>query len=369
MGLNFSAEASLNNAIRKIEGIRWSRTNGCWYLPCNRGYYTSVCSATCGIAEIDTRLLKTYLDQKRGFVSDTNAPIHKSTVTVMLQHPLNEHNLRALVAYRNLLSVKVYSKETIKNYCNSFHQLLRLLGSRNVEDLSKEQLQSYLLWLVEKRNCSETALNTAVNAIKFYLEKVLGRDREFYDLPRPRMPKKLPDVLAEEEVTSLFSNIANVKHRALLMTSYSMGLRVSELVSLKVGDIDSKRMMVHIRLGKGKKDRFVPLSQKVLEVLREYFKVYQPKEFLFEGQSGGQYSTRSAQEVIMSAKAKAKIKKTGSIHGLRHTFATHLLESGTDVRYIQELLGHNNLKTTMRYTHVGQKAIGKIQSPIDKLRL
>ncbi|HEX8278289.1 MAG TPA: tyrosine-type recombinase/integrase, partial [Segetibacter sp.] len=110
------------------------------------------------------------------------------------------------------------------------------------------------------------------------------------------------------------------------------------------------------------------LSQKVLEVLREYFKMYRPKEFLFEGQSGGQYSTRSAQEVITSAKAKAKIKKTGSIHCLRHTFATHLLESGTDVRYIQELLGHNSLKTTMRYTHVAQKAIGKIQSPIDKLR-
>jgi integrase/recombinase XerD len=198
-------------------------------------------------------------------------------------------------------------------------------------------------------------------------EKVLGYDRELYDLPRPRMPKKLPDVLAEEELVAIFSSVSNLKHRVLLMTSYSMGLRVSELVSLKLADIDSKRMMVHIRLGKGKKDRFVPLSKKVLTILREYVKVYRPKEFLFEGHSGQAYSSRSAQEVIKAAKAKCNIRKTGSIHGLRHAYATHLLENGTDIRYIQDLMGHNNIMTTIRYTHVAQKAIEKIQSPIDRL--
>ena len=157
------------------------------------------------------------------------------------------------------------------------------------------------------------------------------------------------------------------RNKLILDFLFYMGLRVSELVGLKLSDIDSKRMMVHIRLGKGKKDRFVPLSRKVLLVLREYVKTYQPTAFLFEGQPGEAYSTRSAQEVIMAAKAKCNIRKTGSIHSLRHAYATHLLENGTDIRYIQDLMGHNDLKTTIRYTHVAKKAIEKIQSPIDRL--
>ena len=195
----------------------------------------------------------------------------------------------------------------------------------------------------------------------------MKREKEFYDLPRPKKPFKLPDVLAEEEVISIIQKIKNLKHRTMIMAGYSAGLRVSEIVNLKVKDIDSKRMMIHIHAAKGKKDRLVPLSKKLLETLREYYTTYKPKDFLFEGQDGKSYSARSVQSILQTAKLKAKINKTGSVHMLRHSYATHLMEGGTDIRIIQELLGHNSIKTTMRYTHVSKKDIGRIESPLDKL--
>ena len=247
--------------------------------------------------------------------------------------------------------------------------MLRLLGAINIDDLNKERLQSYLLWLVEKKNCSTSHLNTTINAIKFYFEQVLNRDKEYYDLPRPRMTKKLPDVLAEEEVTRIIKSITNIKHKAIIMTAYSTRLRASEIVNLKIRNIDKLRMTIKVECGKGNKDRYVPYSTTLQEVLREYYIKYKPAEYVFEGADGGQYCVRSAQEVLANAKLKTKITKKGSLHLLRHSFATHLLEGGTDIRYIQELLGHENIKTTLRYAHVTPKAIRKIQSPLDKLKL
>jgi site-specific recombinase XerD len=369
IGIFFPFDAGVTNIVKQVKNIKWSRTHTCWYVPCSRFHYRQIVTATHQLALIDTAELKKYLQHKQALTANPTKPLHKATVALIQQYPLNINNLKALAAYRNLLLIKNYSVKTIETYCNAFHHLLRLLGLRCVNDLNKEQLQSYLLWLTEKQNYSPTHVHLTINAIKFYFEKVLGHNSESYNLPRPKKPSKLPDVLAEEEMVTIFSAIKNIKHRALLMTSYSAGLRVNELVHLKTGDIDSKRMMIHIRSGKGNKDRFVPLSRKVLEVLREYYKVYRPKEYLFEGQNGEPYSSRSAQLVLKAAKQNAKIKKAGSIHSLRHTYATHLLENGTDIRYIQQLLGHNNIKTTMRYTHVAKHAIGNIQSPIDRLQL
>ena len=166
---------------------------------------------------------------------------------------------------------------------------------------------------------------------------------------------------------ALLQKMTNLKHRTMIMTGYAAGLRVSEIVRLTIGDIDSKRMTIHIRGAKGKKDRIVPLSKKLLETLRNYYRQYRPINYLFEGQYGGAYSTRSAQSILMEAKQKAGIHKKGSIHSLRHSYATHLMESGTDIRIIQELLGHNTIKTTMLYTHVSKKDITRIESPLDKL--
>jgi integrase/recombinase XerD len=300
-----------------------------------------------------------------------SAPAKKiaaGTANIALQYTLNEENLLALTAFRNMLLLKGYSANTIRNYCNEFHQLLRLLGTRDVNELSKEQVMSYLLWLLEKKGCSETKVHTTVNAIKFYFEQVMNRQKEFYDLPRSKKPFKLPAVLAAEEVMDLMLRVKNLKHRAILMAGYAGGLRVSEIVNLKIKDIDSKRMMIHIHGAKGKKDRMVPLSRKLLETLREYYLQYKPTEYIFEGQFGNHYSARSAQQIMQEAKQAAGITKKGSVHILRHSYATHLMEGGTDIRIIQELLGHNSIKTTMLYTHVSKKDIEKIESPLDKLK-
>ncbi|MEO8172428.1 MAG: site-specific integrase [Sediminibacterium sp.] len=368
IGLLFTANTQVTVIVKKLPGVKWSQTHHCWYISCEKEVYELLVKSLAGKAEIDARLLQQYLQQRKVLLPAQTKAIAPATVKLALQYPLNEANLLSLTAFRNLLVLKGYSANTIRNYCNEFHQLLRLMGTRDVNDLGKEQVLSYLLWLLEKKGCSETKVHTAVNAIKFYFEQVMKRQKEFYDLPRPKKPWQLPGVLATEEIIGLIQKITNVKHRSILMAGYAGGLRVSEIINLKIKDIDSKRMMIHIHGAKGKKDRMVPLSQKLLEILREYYLLYKPADYIFEGQWGGPYSARSAQQIIRQAKKAAGITKNGSIHMLRHSYATHLMEGGTDIRIIQELLGHNSIKTTMRYTHVSRKDIGKIESPLDKLK-
>ncbi|RYZ27474.1 MAG: integrase [Sphingobacteriales bacterium] len=286
-----------------------------------------------------------------------------------LERPLCPDNLEAFSRFSEMMKLKGYSPNTQRTYSTEFHYFLRMLGETPAANLAKDEVQGYLLVLLQEKGYSEAHLHTAVNALKFFYEKVEGREKEFYDLPRPKKALTLPNVLAEEEVISLIKGASNLKHRTLLMTAYSAGLRVSELVHLKIADIDSKRMLIHVRRGKGKKDRFVGLSAKLLEVLRDYFKEYKPKEYLFEGEGGGPYSARSAQQVLQAAKKAAGIDKKGSVHMLRHSYATHLLENGTDIRYIQDLLGHFDLKTTVRYAHVAKKGPTTIKSPLDRLDL
>ncbi len=367
IGVYFSHSNTLTNIVKKQPNARWSRSKGCWYLPCNRMQYERLVKDCKGNALIDNSYLKMYLQQRKAIVPANHSVIDPATAKMILQYPLSEANLLALVALRNMLMLKAYSPNTIRSYCNEFHQLLRLLGNRVVNDLTKEQIMSYLLWLLKNQGYSEVSVHTAVNVIKFYFEKVLGRQKEFYDLPRPKKPFKFPSILAEEEIIKLIQQLPNLKHKAILMTGYAAGLRVSEIIHLQIRDIDSMRMMIHIHAAKGKKDRMVPLSKKLLQTLREYYLLYKPKQYIFENPAGGMYSVRSAQQILHNAKVQAGITKKGSIHMLRHSYATHLMEGGTDIRIIQELLGHNSIRTTMLYTHVSKKDLGRIESPLDKL--
>jgi integrase/recombinase XerD len=369
IGIYFEKSTILNNVVKKIPKVKWSQTTNCWYIPCRKESYIQLSTALKDKAELQYAELKAYLQQRKALA----LPEHKNSITLnkasmILMHPLSDENLLALDSYKKLLLLKAYSPNTIRNYCNAFHHLLRLLGDKPVNALQKKHIMSYLLWLMEKQGYSETNVHTSINAIKFYFEQVMKRDKEFYDLPRPKKPFKLPAVLAEEEVSTIIKNIPNIKHRTMIMAGYAAGLRVSEIVNLKITDIDSKRMMIHLKAAKGKKDRMVPLSKKLLETLREYYTEYKPKAFLFEGQYGEAYSARSVQLILQQAKAKSRVTKKGSVHMLRHSYATHLMEAGTDIRIIQELLGHNSITTTMRYTHVSKKDIGKIESPLDKLQ-
>jgi integrase/recombinase XerD len=234
--------------------------------------------------------------------------------------------------------------------------------------LSAEEVRSYLVYLVEEKHASADSYIQVLAALRFLFNVTLRRKEVLEGIPRPRSVKKLPVVLSMEEVAQFFAAIRNLKHRALMMTIYAGGLRVSEVVSLRVTDIDSQRMLIRIRQGKGRKDRYVNLSTRLLEVLREYWRVYRPSAWLFPGKPPTRPMSRGAvNRLCQQLRARAHIVKRLTPHTLRHSFATHLLEAGTDLRTIQILLGHRSLKTTARYTHVSEKTLRSAPSLLDLL--
>jgi len=356
---------SINNAIdrlvRQVREVKWSHRLRCWHLPCNKEKLKALESIVKGIAILDTTELRHQLEKRK-----LDMPVK----TVLSLHgQLIPENFAALEAMMRELTLKKYSVNTIRNYRNEFTRLLKLLGKIPVADLTEEQIRSYLLWLIEKKNCSEAVVHTAINAIKFYFEQVLHNKRVVYYIPRPVKPQQLPRVHAKLKVGEMIMQAGNLKHRCMLMLAYSAGLRVSEIVNLEMADIDSSRMTIFVKRAKGKKDRVVGLSQVLLENLRNYFKEYRPMRYLFEGKPGEPYGVRSLQLVFAEVKKKAGVHMKGGIHTMRHSYATHLLEGGTDIRIIQDLLGHNSIKTTVRYTHVSIKNIQQVKSPLDDLNL
>ncbi|TAE43212.1 MAG: integrase [Cytophagales bacterium] len=335
----FDYEANLTKEVKNWIGSKWSQTRKCWYVLDNQAYRLKFGLEPISIIEKNNELYLT----------------------------VNEINVPALKKYIETLQLKAYSLSTINTYRNEFKQLLQILQAKNVDELDEDRLRSYFLYCVNTLKLSENTLHSRINAVKFYFEQVLKREKFFIDIPRPKKPSILPKVISIKDIKKLFEVTENLKHNVMLKLCYGMGLRVSEIINLKIVDIDSNRMQVFIERAKGKKDRYANLPETILEQLRDYYRVYKPEKYLFEGQYGGQYSIRSAQQVFKTAMKKAKINKDVGIHGLRHSFATHLLENGTDVRFIQELLGHNDIKTTLRYTHVSEKSLQKIKSPLDNM--
>lgn len=238
----------------------------------------------------------------------------------------------------------------------------------DVAEAEYSDVFNYLLHLIDVKKVSRSYANQAVSAIKIFFERILKRPMVTEALPRPRREKKLPEVLSRNEVMAIINAANNPKHRLLLMLTYSAGLRVSEIVKLQRNDVDPERGLIHIRSGKGYKDRYTTLSRVAYEELAKYIEYYRPEYWLFPGPNKEKHITgRTAEKVFDHAREKAKIAKDCSIHTLRHSFATHLLESGTDLRYVQELLGHSRPETTMIYTHVARKDIQRIQSPLDSM--
>jgi integrase/recombinase XerD len=282
---------------------------------------------------------------------------------------LSENNKKELQKFIQHLTLKAYSQSTIRTYRNEFMQLLLKLGNVNVQDLQPTHIKNYLTFCV-KAGLSENTMHSRLNALKFYFENLLGRQKFFFEIPRPKKRLQLPKVLAQQELERMFRATTNLKHKALLFTAYSAGLRVSEVVNLKLCCIDSQRMQILIENSKGKKDRYVSLSILLLDILRSYLTQVKPRPtiYLFEGETPGEaYSSRSAQIIFQRARLKAGISKEVSFHSLRHSFATHLLEHGIDIRYIKELLGHFSIKTTERYLHVRKDQLITIINPLDEL--
>lgn len=265
------------------------------------------------------------------------------------------------------LELKSFAEKTQKSYIRHVACYAKHYG-KSPELLGENEIKDYLHFLIKDRQLSKSYVNQAYSALKFFYEVTLNKPWNMKQIPRCKKDKKLPIVLAKSEVKAIFDITNNLKHKAILMTIYSSGLRVSEAVNLKVTDIDSRNMQIHICGGKGNKDRYTLLSKVNLDILRAYFRIYRPSLWLFPG--GGfnkPLTTRTVQKIFENAKMKANIQKDVSVHSLRHSFATHLLENGTDISYIQRLLGHTNIKTTSIYLHLNRVNIISIKSPLDTL--
>ena len=265
------------------------------------------------------------------------------------------------------LKLKGYSSKTQAAYLGYMKKFVRYFG-RSPAKMGEKEIREYLYHLITGRDLGDSSINSAYSALKFFYKTTLCRDWNVAKIPRRKPEKRLPVVLDGSEIKQLFAVTTNLKHRALLMTTYSAGLRVSETAHLKVCDVDSKRMQLRIAQGKGKKDRYASLSPVTLNLLRDYWRQYRPFSWLFPGRlPESPISTRSIQKVFKDAKRKAGIKKPATVHTLRHSFATHLLEAGTDIYRVQKLMGHTSPKTTTIYIHLRRQDLLKVISPLDSL--
>ena len=318
--------------MKAIHGSRWSQTFRAWHVPDN--------------------------DQNR---LEFGLPL-------IAQLLPNENGIQSLENFKRWMRSRRYSESTIATYLDAVKSFLAFFNEKELNEITNDDVILYNNEFILKRNLSASYQNQVVSALKLFFITVGDRKIEIENIHRPKRAKVLPNVLSKEEVKIILEAHANIKHRAMLSMIYSCGLRCGELLALKPTHIDSKRNIVLLQNAKGKKDRIVPLSPRILELLREYYKSYKPTVFLFEGQAKGTpYDPRSLQIVLKHALYKSGIEKPVTLHWLRHSYATHLMENGTDLRYIQELLGHNSSKTTEIYTHVSTKNLQQIRSPFDDL--
>lgn len=385
IGIYFEKNGAIQSAIQKDAAAKWSKTNRCWYVLCNGENYLRLKTALENKVELEIGELKKFLIEKKKnnppqtssfqnkLVSKTE--VKKNTAIpsrpssqLNYPHTLSKENKEALQQFTRQLNLKAYSPSTIRTYTNEFIQFLNTIKDKAAKDFSTSRLKDYFEYCYQKLRLSENTLHSRINAMKFYYEQVLNREKFFWEIPRPKKQLILPKVISKEKIATLINSIENLKHKTIIMLTYACGLRVSEVVSLKVRHIDGQRKMLFIERGKGKKDRVVSLSPNMLIMLREYYKQYKPMDYLFEGQSENEHlTTRSIQNVLQKAKEKAGIKQEGSMHMLRHSFATHLLDKGIDVVFIQKLLGHNSIKTTLGYLHVTNKDLVHILSPLEDI--
>ncbi len=330
IAVSFEKKKELIARFRKLDGAKWSSTLKVWHLPDKEEYR-----------------LKFKLPLEKRLSAETEQQIEN---------------------FVKWLRSKRYSESTIKTYVDAIRVFLKFFSEKALYDIENNDIIIFNNEYILKNKLSASYQNQMVNAVKLFFQTVQNRKLNIEQIHRPKKPKTLPNVLSKEEIKVILEAHGNIKHRAMLSLIYACGLRRSELLNLKPTDIDSKRGILLIKQAKGKKDRIAPISEKIIELLRQYYKAYKPTVWLFEGQQKGeQYTAESLQSVLKQALQKSNINKPVSLHWLRHSYATHLLERGTDLRYIQELLGHKSSKTTEIYTHVSTKSLQQITSPFDDL--
>ena len=332
----FDNTRELTERFKKLEGSRWSSSLRVWHLPFTPEY------------------------EKQFNPIDPQKPVPEIK--------FDDKKTEAIRTFEHWLKSRRYSPNTIKTYLDAIRVFFRFYIDNEMNSIGNGDIVRFNNEYILKRNLSSSYQNQMVNAIKLFYRTVENRNLEIEKVHRPKSEKTLPNVLSKEEVKGILQAHSNTKHVAMLSLIYACGLRRNELISLKPQDIDSKRGILIIRQSKGKKDRITPISLKLIELLRQYYISNKPVTWLFEGQHKGiQYSAESLQSVLKQALKKANITKPVTLHWLRHSYATHLLEAGTDLRYIQELLGHSSSRTTEIYTHVSTKNLQNIKSPFDDL--
>jgi integrase/recombinase XerD len=357
IGVSIPFSDLIVDRLKTVVGHRWEERGQFWSFPRTRETLDKLLA----VFRTDWRVLDPSVAEAFGFTKA--ATVKQASDPLATAKPRNDIEM-----LRRELRIRNYSPKTIKSYESCVHSVATHFAPRRLRDLTDEDIRKYLLHQIEAKNLSAGMISQILFALRFLYVEIYKRPLALGEIVRPKKDRRLPVVLSQEEVKSLFDSTGNVKHRVLLMLAYSAGLRVSEVVHLRLEDIDSERKLIRVQSGKGKKDRYTMLSELVLDELRKYWRVFKPRVWLFEGRTAGRpYSVRSAQKVFEDVARKAGIRKRVSIHSLRHSFATHLLELGTDIRFIQELLGHSSVKTTEIYTHVSRNQIGTIQSPIDQI--
>jgi integrase/recombinase XerD len=380
LAVRFPEDPAGNDLIRNIPNRRWSYTRRCWVVP-NTRQSVVLLGQLFGKAycRFDEAIVRQYKPRATAAEIElaTNPPWPPPGRRNPLPRPNSFQNTPpdreysqhpAIVALCQTLIRLNYSRKTLRNYKQVLSAIIRHSQPTPVDTLDRAAFETYLQFLVEKKRLGPATLNVYINGWKFYQEKVLRRDRTFYDVAYTKMPVKLPTIYSVAEVKAIFAATTSLKYRTLFQLVYATGLRLAEVAHLRLADIDRARRLIMVRGGKGQKDRAVMLTQKLEQILDTYLTTYAPSDYLFENASNHEpLSTRTIQVVYSESVKYARVSKCGNIHALRHSFATHLLELGTDIRYIQQLLGHTSILTTMRYTHVSTDKISTLKSPLDAL--
>lgn len=337
--------------IKTLPDVKWSETYQMVHLPNTQKNFYTVLKTFKGVAWVNMKYIA------------RNKPLNTYGAELKIDD-LRKKYPNIPEEYFQKLELKRYAYKTSHTYCSCFSKFLRHFPKTNLIEIQEYDIKTYIQSLIQN-GLSNSSVNQAINSIKFYYEVVLGMPNRFYEVERPIKEERLPEIISKEDVQEMINKTFNLKHQCIISLLYSAGLRREELLNLKIKDIDSSRMTVRVEQAKGKKDRYSLLSEKLLLKLRAYFKKYRPKTYLFEGKQGHPYSASSIVKIVRKAAQDAHINKNVRPHTLRHSFATHLLEAGTDLRHIQILLGHNSTKTTEVYTHVATNSFKTIKNPLD----
>ncbi|WP_405266563.1 site-specific tyrosine recombinase/integron integrase [Cellulophaga sp. Ld12] len=356
IGLQFNTDKVIHSLVKQLPDVKWSNTYNMAYIVNNKENLNLIFDLFTGVVWVNCNH---FFDKK--ISKENNEPIN---IAWFRKRQLPQTYRVCPNSYLDKLELKKYANNTVKTYISSFEAFINYYNNAELVSLNESDVRTYLLVLIQDKK-SNSYINSAINSIKFYYESVLGMPNRFYEIERPRKEKKLPKVLAKEDVFDIIAHTNNLKHKCIVSLLYSSGIRRNELINLKISDIDSRRMLIRIESAKGNKDRYTLLSHSLLKDLRTYYKQYKPEKYLIEGMYGKQYSGQSIGKIVRNAAQKAGIKIIVTPHMLRHSFATHLLEAGTDIRQIQVLLGHSSTKTTEIYTHVATTTFKKIKNPLD----